>query len=79
MGGWWGRAHRAACRDDMMGEADWAAFLVVGIAVGSDVLCPGGIESSARTALQGFGADGACGGCPAGYVGQRPSSGRVSI
>lgn len=26
-----GRAHRAACRDDMMGEADWAALLAVGL------------------------------------------------
>lgn len=32
MHGWReGRAHRAACRDDMTGEADWVAVLVVGL------------------------------------------------
>lgn len=49
------------------------------IGIELDVLCPSGIESSARTALRGLGADGACGGCPARYVGQTTSTGRVPI
>lgn len=31
-----GGAHRAACRDDMTGEADWVAFLVVGLGLDWD-------------------------------------------
>lgn len=72
-------AHRAACRDDMVGEADCVGVTRSRIEMGRMCCGRGGIESSARTALQGFGADGACSGCPAGQVGQRMSSGRASI
>jgi len=61
-----GEAHRAACRDDMVGEADCVGFLVVELELGGICCARGGIESRARTALRGLGADGACSGCPAG-------------
>lgn len=60
-------AHRAACRDDMTGEADCCVgFLVVELELGRVRCAQGGIKTSARAALRGFGADGTCSGCPAG-------------
>lgn len=60
-----GRAHRAACRDDIVGEGKLGCAAAGWIGIGSDVICPGGIEASAPTAFQGSGTVGACGCCRA--------------
>lgn len=54
----------------MTGEADWVAFLSVGL--GLDRVCCAQAGSTRALVLpcEAWGADGACGGCPAGYVGQ---------
>lgn len=54
----------------MTGEADWVALLVVGLEL--DRMCCAWAGSSRRLVLpcEASGADGACGGCLAGNVGQ---------
>lgn len=74
-----GRAHRAACRDDMTGEAEWVGFLVVGLELGRMCCARAGSSRALVLPCEALVTDGACGGRPAGYVGQTTSTGRVPI